>query len=271
MPDTPIPYSAYPDDLAYIVEPAVKEAFAYLVQESCLLSDYEVRPARHGKIRNLTYFRSDRKPFAFTVAQKWLLFYLREPAKTHPNLSLEELQSIFPTAKKPQSNNDQMTFRIELIADVRLTMGFVFGFQTPEGSVFPDELHADATFSEGMARTVQVNSYERSDAARKACIAHHGFRCAVCAMSFSEVYGSLGETFIHVHHLVELSSIRQEYVVDPIRDLRPVCPNCHAMLHRRIPALSLDELKRCLPPALQRDDLDMPQFHMDLHLIAKAI
>ncbi len=55
-----------------------------------------------------------------------------------------------------------------------------------------------------------------------------------------------GVGFIHVHHKVELSSIGREYVVDPIEDLVPVCPNCHAMLHTRKPALTIDGLRAIL-------------------------
>ena len=36
-----------------------------------------------------------------------------------------------------------------------------------------------------------------------------------------------------VHHIKPLSEINEEYEVDPINDLIPVCPNCHAMLHRQ--------------------------------------
>ena len=31
--------------------------------------------------------------------------------------------------------------------------------------------------------------------------------------------------------------------VDPVKDLRPVCPNCHAMLHKQTPALNIEKLK----------------------------
>ena len=61
---------------------------------------------------------------------------------------------------------------------------------------------------------------------------------------FGEVYGELGEGFIHVHHLLDLSTIGEEYEVDPIKDLHPVCPNCHAMLHREVPAMSIKKLRR---------------------------
>nr|WP_232850432.1 hypothetical protein [Enterococcus innesii] len=38
--------------------------------------------------------------------------------------------------------------------------------------------------------------------------------------------------------------ISQDYEIDPISDMKPVCPNCHSMLHRRRPAYSIKELKR---------------------------
>ncbi|MDE0565831.1 MULTISPECIES: HNH endonuclease [Shewanella] len=70
--------------------------------------------------------------------------------------------------------------------------------------------------------------------------------CRVCSFDFSKTYGEIGENFIHVHHIVELAHINQEYEVNPIEDLIPVCPNCHAMLHRRTPAMTVDELKAIL-------------------------
>jgi len=47
-------------------------------------------------------------------------------------------------------------------------------------------------------------------------------------------------------HLRELSQVEPGYRVDPVNDLRPVCPNCHAMLHRRQPALTIDELRQLI-------------------------
>ncbi|HHO0788469.1 HNH endonuclease [Aeromonas allosaccharophila] len=63
-------------------------------------------------------------------------------------------------------------------------------------------------------------------------------------IDFGEKYGELGKGFIHVHHMMPLSEIGEEYVVDPIKDLIPVCPNCHAMLHRRNPPLTIDDLRK---------------------------
>lgn len=71
-------------------------------------------------------------------------------------------------------------------------------------------------------------------------------------MDFGEKYGDLGKGFIHVHHIVPLNKIGQEYMVDYKKDLIPVCPNCHAMLHRRVNGkeVSVEELKKILNGAL---------------------
>lgn len=105
---------------------------------------------------------------------------------------------------------------------------------------FPDEV---STYIEGAGTRVIVNAYERNKEARAACIAHYGSTCVVCGFNFESVYGEIGAKFTHVHHLTPLASVGGSYAVDPITDLRPVCPNCHAMLHRSEPPFSIDELK----------------------------
>lgn len=114
-------------------------------------------------------------------------------------------------------------------------------------SVYVHETELDEspqkTFLEGTIRQVIVNAYERSVEARTICINHYGLNCSICGFNFEKFYGETGSGFIHVHHLKPLGEIRKGYQLDPIRDLRPVCPNCHAMLHQRQPAYSIDQLK----------------------------
>jgi hypothetical protein len=88
------------------------------------------------------------------------------------------------------------------------------------------------SYLEGSAVRILVNRYERDRRAREDCIAHHGAVCSVCEFDFSRAYGRLGEGFIHVHHIMPLASVGRSYEVDGRKDLIPVCPNCHAMLHR---------------------------------------
>ena len=106
----------------------------------------------------------------------------------------------------------------------------------------PDEIPLKE-FTEGNARQVIVNVYERDPAARRACINHYGPACTICALMFEERYGGIGKGYIHVHHLVPISEAGANYKVDPVRDLRPICPNCHAMAHQRRPPYTIDELR----------------------------
>ena len=110
---------------------------------------------------------------------------------------------------------------------------------------FSDELIFDSeeVLTEGIKRTITVNSYERNPKARELCIKEYGYSCSVCNINFEDIYGELGRFFIHVHHLIPISKLKKSYQIDPIRDLRPVCPNCHAMLHKKNPPLSIENLK----------------------------
>lgn len=98
-----------------------------------------------------------------------------------------------------------------------------------ESSRLPEEV--SSTFPEGNRTMVLVNRAERSAGARLACIDAHGVACTVCGMTFEASYGREFADLIHVHHLVPLAGRTRETEVDPEKDLRPVCPNCHAAIH----------------------------------------
>ena len=110
------------------------------------------------------------------------------------------------------------------------------------GYRFPSEEAANE-LAEGHKTWVSVNRFERNRKARKKCIEIFGPICQVCGFDFETRYGKLGRGFIHVHHIVPISTIGKSYTVDPQTDLRPVCPNCHEMLHRKNPPLSIEDLQ----------------------------
>jgi len=107
--------------------------------------------------------------------------------------------------------------------------------------VYPDDIEDNNLF-EGTKKQILVNAYERSSQARQECINEYGYKCTICKFDFEKTYGVIGKNFIHVHHIKPLSEIDEKYKINPIKDLRPVCPNCHAMLHRRKPAYGLEEI-----------------------------
>ena len=101
------------------------------------------------------------------------------------------------------------------------------------------------TYPEGALLRTLANRYERDPRARKACLDHHGYDCLACGFSFERVYGAIGAEFVHVHHVVPISKLGERYQVDPVKDLVPLCANCHAMAHRRAPQpYSVKELQR---------------------------
>jgi 5-methylcytosine-specific restriction protein A len=108
-----------------------------------------------------------------------------------------------------------------------------------------DEINEE--YWEGKLSQVNINIRERNRTARNKCIESKGKKCAVCEFDFEKFYGELGKDFIHVHHVNPISNREKEYKIDNIEDeLIPVCPNCHAMLHRRREVISIEELKQII-------------------------
>lgn len=177
-------------------------------------------------------------------------------AKTNTNIHQASIQKLINPVGRVyvffrEEDRDPFTFaglgRVVQVFDqtpVKLIWSFHAGDDTRLPTQMPEEVDEDdaATVPEGARRTVQVNVYERDPNARRKCIAKWGVKCSVCSFDFGERYGELGEGFIHVHHLKPLGEIGEQYELNPVTDLRPVCPNCHSMLHRKRPALSIEEL-----------------------------
>ncbi len=105
-------------------------------------------------------------------------------------------------------------------------------------------------FSEGHVLTRLHVHRERNRAAVDAKIKQVWRRdgrlaCEVCAFDFFAFYGEVGRMFAECHHVIPLAEaafIRQTRLAD----LAIVCANCHRMLHRARPVLTLDGLKNLI-------------------------
>jgi 5-methylcytosine-specific restriction protein A len=69
--------------------------------------------------------------------------------------------------------------------------------------------------------------------------------CQVCGFDFGQRYGQLGNGFIECHHIVPISTISPNSKTK-VADLALLCSNCHWMVHRRRPWLSMDEMRTLL-------------------------
>lgn len=99
---------------------------------------------------------------------------------------------------------------------------------------------------EGALKTVKINRYERDRRNRAAAIAIHGTECKACGLEMVSRYGSIAAGMIEVHHVTPVSELGEGYVIDPATDLVPICPNCHAVVHRRTPPIAIEDLKSLL-------------------------
>ena len=69
--------------------------------------------------------------------------------------------------------------------------------------------------------------------------------CEVCGFDFSAAYGERGDGFIECHHTKPVSKLKDGETTK-INDLALVCSNCHRMIHRRKPWLSVEGVKDLL-------------------------
>ncbi len=70
--------------------------------------------------------------------------------------------------------------------------------------------------------------------------------CEVCSFDYSVAYGPLGDGYMECHHRVPLSEAEARTTRQS--DLALVCANCHRMIHRRSPWLSVEELRGLIEP-----------------------
>lgn len=106
---------------------------------------------------------------------------------------------------------------------------------------------AHVSYAEGRRLSAERQFFARNPGLALAAKKRHGNTCMVCGFDFARAYGALGEGYIEAHHLDPLSehdpSEWRKGIRTNVNDVAVVCANCHRMIHRRRPALSIDELR----------------------------
>lgn len=69
--------------------------------------------------------------------------------------------------------------------------------------------------------------------------------CEICDFSFKDKYGNIGEGFIEAHHILSISDLTEE-TQTKLEDLILVCSNCHKMIHRKRPWLTVEQMKNLI-------------------------
>lgn len=71
---------------------------------------------------------------------------------------------------------------------------------------------------------------------------HSKLKCEICGFDYQKFYGPRGENFAECHHTKPISEL-SENDSTKLSDLAIVCANCHRMIHKSRPWLSINELK----------------------------
>ena len=116
---------------------------------------------------------------------------------------------------------------------------------------FGDSSIEELEFPEGREIWRLHHSHERNprlpELAKAAALARgETISCAVCEFDFWKTYGELGKDFIECHHILPVSELK-EGMMTKLSDVVLVCSNCHRMLHRKRPWLTVGQLKALLP------------------------
>lgn len=125
----------------------------------------------------------------------------------------------------------------------------ILSFTKPEHikEKLPELTEEEIESNEGQILS-RVHRYRERDSTlvrkkKERFLAERGFlHCECCGFNFSEVYGSHGDGFIECHHTKPVSELDADSTTK-ISDLALLCANCHRMIHRRKPWLSIDELR----------------------------
>jgi hypothetical protein len=136
--------------------------------------------------------------------------------------------------------------------------------QTENGEEFdgtgeqPEPLvpHNDADYApdtEGLEYQYNLTKKERNPELRRKCIEYYKhqwkghIRCICCGFDFGKAYGKIGEDYIEIHHVTPHHTFEGVHELDPVKDLIPLCSNCHSMIHKGEPGrgtcLTPEELK----------------------------
>ena len=105
------------------------------------------------------------------------------------------------------------------------------------------DTHSAVCATEGERRTFEISRAERSPANRRACLAIHGYACKGCGELLEHKYGRIAHQMIEVHHINPIGAMDEPSAVNPRTELVPLCPNCHAVVHRTVPPMAMHELK----------------------------
>ena len=117
-----------------------------------------------------------------------------------------------------------------------------YALRSASGAHFEREKFDIENYQEGQRAKAEITLTVRNPKLVAATKKKYGFDCQVCGFNFERTYGDLGKGFIEAHHIAPIHT-SNEVRTTSVNDMRVLCANCHRMVHRTTPPLTIDELK----------------------------
>lgn len=132
----------------------------------------------------------------------------------------------------------------------RVAQAIAEGSSLPESQAPSDSDDEESEFEEGRVVYRLHRARERNPrlvAAKKRQVLRDGgaLVCEVCGFDFEAFYGDQGRGYIECHHAIAVSTMAPG-AATRLEDVALVCANCHRMVHRWRPWLSLSALSTLL-------------------------
>ncbi len=151
-----------------------------------------------------------------------------------------ELHDILYRETKNSRDRIKIDSAVSMQTDENKNLSYEFNYE-PNDKIF---IEGKENFKYHISK--ERNKYLVADAKNKWRREYNGnVPCKICGFSFLDFYGNIGKDFIEAHHILPIASLTKDTIMK-ILDLCPVCSNCHRILHRHRPMLSIDELRNIL-------------------------
>lgn len=120
----------------------------------------------------------------------------------------------------------------------------------------------ESVITEGQLNRRTANYRKRSNRLRDAAVQHctvgGKLPCASCSFDFDRAYVGIGAGYIQIHHLepIAFGGARELTLSEAIEKVRPLCANCHVMVHRKDPWLTMERLTDSLSVTFDYQAID---------------
>ena len=192
------------------------------------------------KVRNLKSHRDSNRMDVYTAINTARIYTLTAEGEKYLGENIEQIEYLF-------SNKFSSSEVADVVSAVEKTIG-----KKRKIYVYTEE----DMVSEGKAVSKETVVKKRSKKLRDAAIEHYRHAdeklyCTICGFCFENRYGDIGKDYIEIHHEKPVYQYSDDgfesYITEAVEKVKPLCANCHRMIHRNVKRpMTIEELKHLL-------------------------